>query len=67
MKPDNWDKLSQIKKRRIGDELFQSLRGMFIMHQALKVAIESMKKQTDPEISDIEDMEMLLQTVFYMR
>lgn len=65
-KPKNWDKLSKKEKERIAIELFRSLRGQFIISQALAVAIETLKKVEPPyrEESNIEDMEILHEVLF---
>ena len=66
MKPRNWDKLSQNMKKRIALQLLQSMRGSYLISQALSIAIEQMKKVEPPyrEESNIQDMEMLLETLF---
>ena len=50
-----------------GMEFLQSMRGMYIMAQALQVAIATMKA-VEPEYhiehSNIDDMEFLQETVF---
>ena len=65
-KPKNWDKLPRKEKERIAIELFRSLRGQFIVSQALAVAIETLKKVEPPfrEESNIEDMEILHEVLF---
>jgi len=64
-KPKNWNKLSDQEKKKIGLQLFSSMRGLFIISQALSKAIDSMKKvKPCPEISNIEDMEILHETLF---
>ncbi len=64
MKPKGWSKLTQDEKDRIGKELFESLRGISVIHQALEVAVKSMRQEPHPALSNIEDMEILLKTVF---
>lgn len=61
MKPENWEKLSKGKKIEIATQLFSSVRGQYIVSQALYKAIEVMKKEPlrKREVSNIEDMEML--------
>jgi len=65
-KPSNWNKLSKEEKRKIALSLLNSPRGYFIISQALYVAIETLKKVEPPhrEESNIEDMEILLETLF---
>ena len=68
MKPKNWDKLSQSKKKEIALQLLQSARGSYLISQALSIAVEQMRK-VEPkyrEESNIQDMEMLLETLFPM-
>jgi len=66
MKPENWDKLSNKEKKEIANELFMSIRGRYIISQALHYAIKELKKVKPPfrEVSNIEDMEMLMETYF---
>ena len=64
MKPDNWDKLPLEDRSAIAHALFQSMRGSLIIGQALAHAIEVMSKEEYPETSNIEDMEILGETLF---
>jgi len=68
MKPNNWDKLSQSAKKQVALQLLQSFRGSYVISQALSIAVEQMKKIEPPyrEESNIQDMEMLLETLFPM-
>jgi len=68
MKPENWDKLPAHTKRRIADDLVNSLRGNYIVSQALALAIQSLKAVPKPrqEVSNIQDMEMLREAKFSM-
>ncbi len=60
MKPLNWKKLSHNKKYVEAGRLFNSIRGKYLISQALSKAIDVMKEETNyPEVSNIEDMEML--------
>lgn len=63
MKPKNWKGFSKSKKREIADSLLYSHRGHYIVSQALIKAIEVMKKEKSlaREVSNIEDMEILLE------
>jgi len=65
-KPSNWNKLSEEEKRKIALSLLNSPRGHFIISQALYVAVETLKKVKPPhrEESNIEDMEILMETLF---
>lgn len=45
-------------------KLVQSLRGQFIIGKALYVAVETLKKEKYPAISDIEQMEEIGENVF---
>jgi len=64
MKPKNWDKLDWNTKVKIATELYGSERGAYIISQALSIAIKTMKKQKCPEVSNIQDMEMLQEVLF---
>ena len=61
MKPENWDKMSNSEKRQYALKLLSTPRGIYIVSQALAVAIKAMKAKPEPqrEISNIEDMEVL--------
>lgn len=65
-KPVSWDKLPPEQKKKIGVNLFMSMRGQYIISQSLAKAIKVMKKVKPPhkEISNIEDMEILHETLF---
>lgn len=58
-KPDNWDTLDHKDQIAIAQRLIQSQRGHLIMGQALANAIKHMSKAEYPELSNIEDMEIL--------
>jgi hypothetical protein len=62
MKPSDWDKMSELQKKQYAKELFGSMRGQFIVSQALVKAIEAMSKvpTNRREVSNMQDMEMLL-------
>ena len=66
MKPPDWNELSKEEKFKRGILLFSSLRGQYIISQALCVAIKTLKKVKKPyrEESNIQDMEILLETIF---
>lgn len=57
----------ETRTQEAGFEFLQSMRGMYIMAQALQVAITTMKA-VEPEHhiehSNIDDMEFLQETVF---
>jgi hypothetical protein len=61
MKPKDWDQLPMEDRIDIGTRLQHSLRGRYIIGQALAVAIQTMKKVPMPhrEVSNIQDMEIL--------
>jgi len=61
MKPENWNKMSDLEKRQYALKLFSTPRGIYIVSQALAVAIDVMRAKPEPEreISNIEDMEVL--------
>ena len=66
MKPEHWDKMTADQKRSVAHSLMQSLRGHYIISQALSVAIDTMKKVPQPhrEESNISDMEILREQIF---
>lgn len=66
MKPDNWEELSGEEKAEIARGLFESLRGFYIISQALDVAITEMEKAPERErdVSNIQDMEILREMIF---
>lgn len=66
MKPSNWTKLPKEERKRIGMELFHSMRGQYIIGQALAWAAKAMSQVPPPmtEVSNIQDMEIFMETVF---
>jgi hypothetical protein len=64
MKPDDWDSFSTDTKEQLAKALCNSERGRLIFAQALSHAIYNMRKMDFPEKSNIEDMEMLGETLF---
>ena len=67
MKPENFHQLIHEEQEEIALSLLGSERGQYLTAQALHVAIRTMKAKDDEELelSNIEDMEMLLQGVYY--
>jgi hypothetical protein len=63
MKPENWDSLTQQDRKDVAQELLYSHRGKYIVHRALTVAIETLKKVPEHlrESDTLEDMEILLE------
>jgi hypothetical protein len=66
MKPASWDKLPIEDKIDLGNNLLRSYRGSYLLAQALYEAINVMKKKPlkEREVSNIQDMEILLETCF---
>ena len=66
MKPANWDQMTDPEKSDYAITFLGSLRGTYILSQALHYALETMKAVPPPhtEISNIADMEMLRETLF---
>jgi len=62
MKPADWDELDLEAKKAIAHQLFRSMRGQYIIGQALAIARESLLS-VEPdylrEVSNAEDMEIL--------
>jgi hypothetical protein len=63
MKPENWDTLNPQDKQDVAQELLYSHRGKYIIHRALTVSIETLKKVPEHlrESDTLEDMEILLE------
>lgn len=61
MKPDDWDQMSEDAKQTYALNLFSSMRGRYIISQALHYGIKALNEIPDPykEQSNIEDMETL--------
>lgn len=66
LKPSNWEQMSLKDKKEVASRLFASLRGNFIISQALVIASGEMRKVPAPhtETSNIQDMEMLVECIF---
>ncbi len=64
MKPTEWKQLTSTEKKDIALNLFGSVRGNYIIGQALNVAIKELKQKEYPETSNIEDMEILGEQLF---
>ena len=63
-KPNNWNKLSKEEKKEIALNLFESIRGKYVISQAFSYAINELKKEENPQFSNIEDMEILKEVLF---
>jgi len=65
MKPNNWNKMTDSAKRKYAFQLLNSMRGQYLLSQALFWAIKGMKQVKAPhtELSNIEDMEVLRECV----
>lgn len=59
MKPENWTDMSPDDRTKCAISLFSSLRGRLVLGQALAWATATMRTQKYPEVSNIEDMEIL--------
>lgn len=49
--------------------LLSSMRGQYVMSQALDIAVQELKKETDPALrksDNIQDMELLIDGLFPM-
>jgi hypothetical protein len=64
MKPDGWDKLTSGQKMELAQGLLRSMRGSYIIGQALAQAVAAMRQVKNPEYSNIGDMEMLGECLF---
>lgn len=65
MKPENWETLDRDEKQDVAQKLFNSVRGYYIISQALYYGIKSLRAVPEPytEISNAQDME-ILQEIF---
>lgn len=64
MKPENWEQMSTVDKQEYAVVLVNSMRGRLIISQALHYAMQQLKEKPHPEISNIQDMEVLRETLF---
>lgn len=66
MKPSGWSSMSIRKRRAVAGALLNSLRGNYLLSQALFHALKALKAVPEPlrEQSNIEDMEMLREEMF---
>ena len=64
MKPKMWDSMTDRQKMVRAKGMLKTWRGAFILSKALDVAVETLKKESFPPVSDIEDMEMLIETMY---
>ena len=61
-KPENWNQLSPREKAEVVDHLLQRPeRVEILVREFLTVGLEEMQNAEYPAISDIEDIEMLLE------
>jgi len=66
MKPDNWDNMDEFQKQKMAVGLLKTARGQLLMAQALVYGIKAMREVPAPytEISNIQDLEMIRETIF---
>lgn len=66
MKPAGWSSMGARERRDVAGALLNSLRGNYILSQALFHAIRALESVPEPlrERSNIEEMEMLREEVF---
>ena len=66
MKPENWNDLPMEDKINLSGQLLNSYRGKYLLAQALYEATRAMSKvpRRQREVSNIQDMEMLLEGSF---
>lgn len=66
MKPAEWNTMTDEEKMEMTQELMKSIRGVFVIGQALHISSQVLKRQPHPlnELSNAEDMEMLGETLF---
>ena len=68
MKPAEWNTMTDEAKVEMTQELMKSIRGAFVIGQALYISSQVLKRQPHPlnELSNAEDMEMMGEAVFGM-
>tara|TARA_Y100000310_G_C20506688_1_gene726741 strand:- start:109 stop:432 length:324 start_codon:yes stop_codon:yes gene_type:complete len=68
MKPAEWNTMTDEAKVEMTQELMKSIRGVFVIGQALYISSQVLKRQPHPlnELSNAEDMEMMGEAVFGM-
>ena len=68
MKPNNWKSMSKNQKKEYALRLVNSTRGSYILSQALFYGIQELNKAEGnrKEISNIEDMEILREIIFFI-
>jgi hypothetical protein len=59
MKPESYDTMTAAQKKRLAQGLAESTRGRWLIGQALYRGAQAMASDQYPEISNIEDMEVL--------
>ena len=59
MKPADWDDMSRHEQEEYAHALMNSVRGRYIIGQALAIASDTLAKHPFPETSNIQDMEVL--------
>ena len=66
MKPPNWASMDPKAQRQFAVDFLASQRGMLIVSQALYYAVEALDtlSQDEREDSNIEDMELLRESIF---
>lgn len=66
MMPSNWTKLPRREQLRQATDLFTSPSGKLVISEALYCAIQLLRSAPEKsrEVSNIEDMEMLYETIF---
>jgi hypothetical protein len=64
MKPPNWDTMTPEKKSLYAQRLVISTRGQLVMGRALAVAVKALRKENHPELSDIQDIEIIGECIF---
>jgi hypothetical protein len=64
MKPENWDKMSFEEKQADIRDLFGCGRGGWVVWQTLCAGVEALRQQEHPPLSDIEDVETIMEVWF---
>jgi len=66
MRPSNWTQLPRREQLRQATDLFASHSGKLVISEALYLAIQLLHSapKTARDVSDIQDMEILYETIF---
>ena len=64
MKPTEWNTWNQDQKRQYAEDLIFSVRGHFLMNEALSIAAAVLRNQE--AVSNAEDLDMIREAMFHI-